>query len=128
SAYRSFDTQETLKEGYKVRYGAGTANSFSADQGYSEHQLGTTLDFTMPELGTGLVGFDKTPGFPWLKDHAHEYGFILSYPKGNGHFVFEPWHWRYVGVELASRLHQEGKSFYDLDQRLIDTYLISFND
>lgn len=128
SAYRSFDTQETLKESYKVRYGAGTANSFSADQGYSEHQLGTTLDFTMPELGTSLVGFDKTPGFPWLKDHAHEYGFILSYPKGNGHFVFEPWHWRYVGVELASRLHQEGRSFYDLDQRLIDTYLISFND
>lgn len=128
SAYRSFDTQAALKEGYKITYGAGTANSFSADQGYSEHQLGTTLDFTMPELHAGLVGFDKTQGFMWLKDHAHEYGFILSYPKGNGHFVFEPWHWRYVGVELASRLHAENKYFYDLDQRLIDTYLISFTD
>ncbi len=128
SAYRSFDTQAALKEVYKVTYGAGTANSFSADQGYSEHQLGTTLDFTMPELKAGLTGFDKTQGFTWLKEHAHEYGFILSYPKGNGHFIFEPWHWRYVGVELATRLHAEGKTFYDLDQRLIDTYLISFND
>lgn len=128
SAYRSFETQAALKEGYKITYGAGTANSFSADQGYSEHQLGTTLDFTMPELHTGLVGFDKTAGFQWLKDHAHEFGFILSYPKGNGHFVFEPWHWRYVGVDLATRLHDDGRQFYDLDQRLIDTYLISFND
>jgi D-alanyl-D-alanine carboxypeptidase len=82
----------------------------------------------MPELKAGLSGFDKTQGFTWLKEHAHEYGFILSYPKGNGHFIFEPWHWRYVGVELATRLHAEGKTFYDLDQRLIDTYLISFND
>ncbi len=128
SAYRSFDTQAALKDGYKVTYGAGTANSFSADQGYSEHQLGSTLDFTMPELRLKLVGFDKTPGYSWLSEHAHEYGFILSYPKNNGHFVFEPWHWRYVGVELASRLQAEGKQFYDLDQRLIDTYLISFND
>lgn len=128
SAYRSFETQAALKEGYKVTYGAGTANAFSADQGYSEHQLGTTLDFTMPQLHGGLVGFDKTPGFAWLTDHAHEFGFILSYPKGNGHFVFEPWHWRYVGVELATRLHGENRNFYDLDQRLIDTYLISFND
>lgn len=128
SAYRSFDTQAVLKEGYRVTYGAGTANAFSADQGYSEHQLGSTLDFTAPELKGGLTGFERTAGFAWLKDHAHEYGFILSYPKGNGHFIFEPWHWRYVGVELASRLHAEGRNFYDLDQRLIDTYLISFND
>lgn len=128
SAYRSFDTQAALKEGYKITYGAGTANSFSADQGYSEHQLGTTLDFTMPELKAGLKGFDKTKGFAWLNEHAHEYGFILSYPKGNGHFIFEPWHWRYVGVDLATRLHEDGKRFYDLDQRLIDTYLISFTD
>ena len=82
----------------------------------------------MPELQARLAGFDKTPGYPWLQAHAHEHGFILSYPKGNGHFVFEPWHWRYVGVELATRLHEDGKYFYDLDQRLIDTYLISFND
>ncbi len=128
SAYRSFETQAALKEGYKVTYGAGSANAFSADQGYSEHQLGSTIDFTMPQLKGKLVGFDKTPGFAWLNEHAHEFGFILSYPKGNGHFIFEPWHWRYVGVDLATKLHAEGKRFYDLDQRLIDTYLISFND
>ncbi len=128
SAYRSFGTQAALKTGYKVTYGAGTANSFSADQGYSEHQLGTAVDFTTPVTAATLVGFDKTTSYTWLTAHAYEYGFILSYPKGNTHFVFEPWHWRYVGIELAKKLHDENKYFYDLDQRDIDTYLIKFFD
>lgn len=128
SAYRSFGTQANLKSNYKVTYGAGTANSFSADQGYSEHQLGTAVDFTTVTGGATLTSFAASPAYPWLLEHAYQYGFILSYPKGNTHFVFEPWHWRYVGVELAKKLHNEGKTFYDLDQREIDTYLIKFFD
>lgn len=128
SGYRSYGTQANLKKGYKVTYGSGTANSFSADQGYSEHQLGTTVDFTTPAIGATLTGFDKTTSYAWLQDNAYKYGFILSYPKGNEHFVFEPWHWRYVGVELATRLHEAGKNFYDLDQRDIDAYLLNFFD
>lgn len=128
SGYRSYGTQANLKKGYKVVYGAGTANSFSADQGYSEHQLGTAVDFTAPALDGSLDGFEKTTSYKWLLDNAHKYGFILSYPKGNEHFVFEPWHWRFVGVELATRLHDAGKGFYDLDQRDIDAYLINFFD
>ena len=111
-----------------MTYGAGTANSFSADQGYSEHQLGTTVDFTNPTIGAMLTSFEKSMGYAWLQKNAYLYGFSLSYPKGNTHFVFEPWHWRYVGVELAKKLHDEGKTLYDLDQRDIDTYLIKFFD
>ena len=128
SAYRSFGTQGALKTGYKVTYGVGTANSFSADQGYSEHQLGTTLDFTTQTIGGALTGFDKTAQYTWLINNAYLYGFALSYPKGNTHFVFEPWHWRYVGLELAKKLHDENKTLYDLEQRDIDTYLVKFFD
>lgn len=126
SAFRSFDTQSSLKANYKVIYGSG-ANQFSADQGYSEHQLGTALDFSSPLSGTALLQATD-PGYKWLLDNAHDFGFILSYPANNAYYKFEPWHWRYVGRELASRLHDENKSFYDLDQRVIDTYLIKLFD
>ena len=122
SAYRSFGEQSSLKSNYKLVYGTG-ANKFSADQGYSEHQLGTTVDFTTSENGANLDAFGKTQQYAWLISHAHEYGFVLSYPDGNSYFQFEPWHWRFVGVDLAKRMYNENKYFYDLDQREIDPYL-----
>lgn len=122
SAYRSFEAQATLKSGYRVRYGTG-ANTFSAEQGYSEHQLGTTVDFTTPEVGGMFVGFDRTKEYAWLTTNAWKYGFVLSYPKGNSYYQYEPWHWRFVGQDLAERLHEDKEWFYDLDQRVIDTYL-----
>lgn len=122
SAYRSYGTQSTLKAQYKVVYGTG-ANAFSAEQGYSEHQLGTAVDFTTKSLKGGLDGFDKAPAYAWLKDNAYKYGFVLSYPASNGYYQFEPWHWRFVGKDLAVYLYDRGKNFYDLDQRTIDTYL-----
>lgn len=128
SAYRSFATQTALKSAYVATYGAGTANSFSADQGYSEHQLGTTLDFTTTPTAGALEGFDKTPEYAWLLANAYKYGFVLSYPAGNEYYKFEPWHWRYVGLELAEKVHDEGVNFYDLDQRVIDTYLSKIFD
>ncbi|MEK9171852.1 MAG: M15 family metallopeptidase [Patescibacteria group bacterium] len=124
SAFRSFDTQASLKSEYKVIYGAGTANQFSADQGYSEHQLGTSVDFTTLIVGGTFSKFKSDPAYQWLKDNAHKYGFVLSYPEGNTYYKFEPWHWRFIGVSLAEFLHRENKYFYDLDQREIDTYLI----
>lgn len=127
SAYRSFDEQASLKSGYTVTYGSG-ANAFSADQGYSEHQLGTTLDFITTGLGGQLDGFDGTAEYQWLLKNAYKYGFVLSYPQGNQYYVFEPWHWRFVGVKLATYLHNIGKNFYDIDQREIDQYLINIFD
>jgi LAS superfamily LD-carboxypeptidase LdcB len=128
SAYRSFDQQQALKGAYTVTYGAGTANQFSADQGYSEHQLGTAVDFISSGQGGILDGFDATSAFTWMKTNAYKYGFELSYPKANAYYTYEPWHWRFVGVKLATDLHNQGKNFYDLDQRAIDTYLINIFD
>lgn len=124
SAYRSFDTQSKLKSAYTVTYGAGS-NKFSADQGYSEHQLGTTVDFTTSKLGASFSTFEKTASYAWLTENAYQYGFILSYPKNNTYYIFEPWHWRFVGKALALKLHNENKNFYDITQREINEYLIS---
>ncbi|MCX6757749.1 MAG: M15 family metallopeptidase [Candidatus Nomurabacteria bacterium] len=128
SAYRSFETQAILKSEYRIRYGAGTANSFSAEQGYSEHQLGTTVDFTTQKIGGKLEGFDKTPEYSWLLENAYKYGFIISYPKSNIYYKFEPWHWRFVGIALATKIHDDNTYFYNLDQRIIDTYLANIFD
>jgi len=128
SAYRSFNEQGALKSDYKIIYGSGTANSFSADQGYSEHQLGTTVDMIAPGLGGVLDGFANTKAYTWLLANAYRYGFTLSYPKDNKFYVYEPWHWRFVGIKLATDLHNKGKNFYDLDQRAIDAYLVNFFD
>lgn len=127
SGFRSFGEQSTLKSSYSVVYGSG-ANKFSADQGYSEHQLGTTVDFTTEELGSDFSAFGKTDAYKWLLDNAYKYGFALSYPEDNSYYQFEPWHWRFVGRNLAARLHEENQYFYDLDQRAIDNYLISIFD
>jgi D-alanyl-D-alanine carboxypeptidase len=127
SAFRSYGTQADIKARHLIIYGSG-ANSFSADQGYSEHQLGTTVDLTTSENDHAYANFEETQAYQWLLENAHKYGFILSYPENNQYYIFEPWHWRFVGRALAQRLHQEGKNFYDLDQREIDEYLISFFD
>ena len=124
SGYRSFREQKSLKSNYSFIYGAGTSNAFSADQGYSEHQLGTTVDFITTGTGGNLYGFDGTPSYTWLLNNAHLFGFVLSYPKGNAYYMYEPWHWRYVGVKLATYLHVNSLHFYDMDQRDIDKYLI----
>ncbi len=128
SAYRSFDEQKSLKSSYRVTYGVGTANQFSADQGYSEHQLGTTVDFITTGLGGEPEGFEKTSPYQWLLNNASKYGFILSYYEGNPYYVFEPWHWRYVGVKLAGYLQEENKHFYNMEQREIDEYLVNLFD
>jgi LAS superfamily LD-carboxypeptidase LdcB len=127
SGYRSYDEQESLKGAYTVRYGTG-ANQFSADQGYSEHQLGTAVDFTTKDLGENLAGFGGTEAFRWLTEHAYRYGFVLSYPEGNTYYQYEPWHWRFVGKPLASYLHKKELRFYDMEQREIDAYIPTFFD
>ena len=122
SGYRSFDTQVDLKSGYKTIYGSG-ANQFSADQGYSEHQLGTTVDLNTPGTVPTSISFSGTPAYEWLTKNAYKHGFVLSYPKGNAYYMYEPWHWRFVGENLADDLFDDGKNFYDLEQREIDKYL-----
>ncbi|MCC7500550.1 M15 family metallopeptidase [Candidatus Nomurabacteria bacterium] len=128
SSYRSFEEQSKLKSAYSVTYGAGSANTFSADQGYSEHQLGTTVDLISKGQGGELAGFEKTAAYAWLQKNAYKYGFVLSYPPNNAHYVFEPWHWRFVGEELADYLHDREKYLYELEQRQIDEFLATLFD
>ncbi len=128
SGYRSFGTQALLKSQYKILYGTTKANQFSADQGYSEHQLGTTVDFTTTAIGNSFNGFEKTPEYTWLTLNAYRYGFILSYPETNTFYAYEPWHWRFVGIELATDLEKKGIHFYDTDQREINAYLATMFD
>ncbi len=128
SAYRSFGDQSTLKSNYSVTYGSG-ANQFSADQGYSEHQLGTAVDLTTDGMKQVLdISFENTPAYIWLTKYAYRYGFVLSYPKNNAYYQYEPWHWRFVGVELAIKMYNEKLNFSDMDQRIIDTFLVKIFD
>lgn len=128
SGYRSFDEQGVVKGLHTQVYGSG-ANAFSADQGYSEHQLGTTIDFSSPAISNLLTeGFDQTEEFKWLEANAHKYGFILSYPEGNSFYVYEPWHWRFVSTELAEDIDRKDTSFYEMEQREINSYLLEFFD
>ncbi len=63
---------------------------YVAPPGYSEHMLGTVVDFS-----PGNWRFAKTPAYGWLREHAGEYGFSETYPKNNRHHPWESWHWRY---------------------------------
>ena len=80
------------------------------------------------QFGGAVPAFAQTAAYTWLLNNAHTYGFILSYPKSNTYYIYEPWHWRFVGVDLAKDLHKAKKNFYDLDQREIDKYLITLFD
>lgn len=127
SAYRSFDEQADVKGQFTQVYGTGS-NAFSADQGYSEHQLGTTLDLTDKATGGTYDSFAQTEAFTWLEKNGYKYGFILSYPEGNSFYQYEPWHWRFVGKDLADDLRRKNATFYDWDQRKIDEYLVKIFD
>lgn len=128
SAFRSYGEQAVLKGNYVVTYGAGTANQFSADQGYSEHQLGTAVDFTNDTVGSTFKNFENTEEFQWLRNNAYKYGFIMSYPENNSYYKYEPWHWRFVGRDLAKYLYRRDKNFYDISQRDIDEYISKIFD
>jgi D-alanyl-D-alanine carboxypeptidase len=119
SGYRSYASQAIAWNKWLSKE-PERASILSAPPGYSEHQLGTTLDFGSPEL-PDIVGqeeiqfhtyFYMTRVSMWLSENAHRYGFSLSYPREAFEltgFYYEPWHYRYVGVELATQLKETGK-------------------
>jgi D-alanyl-D-alanine carboxypeptidase len=118
SAYRSFNEQAAAYAKWQAEQPT-RADIISARPGSSEHQLGTTVDFGSPELAY-WVGpaiqfhplFADTSEGRWLTAHAHNYGFTLSYPAHGFEttgYVYEPWHYRYVGVDTAVALQQSGQ-------------------
>ena len=116
SAYRSYDTQNTLYTRYKERDGEKKADTYSARPGFSEHQLGLAIDIRSNTLTDNLTNND----YEWMLDNSYKYGFIVRYPKGCQHitqFMEEPWHLRYLGIELATKVHNSGLTYdeyYDL--------------
>jgi D-alanyl-D-alanine carboxypeptidase len=112
SAYRSYETQQTVFNHYVAIYGRTKALQVSARPGHSEHQLGLAIDFKSVGGGSTLQGsWALTAAGKWMKAHGWEYGFVMSYPKGKIALVcysFEPWHWRYVGREMAAKIHASG--------------------
>jgi D-alanyl-D-alanine carboxypeptidase len=113
SAFRDAEYQRALFEGRVVTRGPAEAAAFTARPGHSEHQLGTTIDVLNPEAEELTPAFGDTPAGAWVADHAHEFGFVLSYPKGARDttcYDYEPWHLRYVGRDVAERIHDSGMS------------------
>lgn len=112
SAYRSAITQDSLFETYVARVGYEQANQYSAHPGHSEHQTGLAVDISTVSQQCYLAEcFIGTADGQWLADNAYKFGFHLRYPKGQETITgynFEPWHYRYVGIELATALHQSG--------------------
>ena len=109
SAYRSYDYQKALFASYVRSQGFETAVKFSARAGHSEHQLGTTLDFTTAPSVPLKTTFGESPSGKWLARNGWKYGFIMSYPKGKRSvscYGYEPWHWRYFGRAVAANIYE----------------------
>jgi D-alanyl-D-alanine carboxypeptidase len=106
SGFRSYDTQVRLYNSYAERDGKDEADRYSSRPGYSDHQTGYAVDVVSVE-----TTFENTAEGKWINDHAYEYGYVIRYPKGKEKFtgyMFEPWHLRYVGKELAETLYNGG--------------------
>lgn len=111
SAYRSYQTQQSTYGGYLRGASQAYVDTFSARAGHSEHQTGLAVDIN---VATRRAGFENTPAFAWLKEHCAEYGFILRYGEGKEEITgyhFEPWHYRYVGVEVARACTDQGLAY-----------------
>ena len=106
SAYRSYRDQVDLSDLYLRTYGQNYVDKYVAKPGYSEHQTG--LAFDIGSLNTNV--FANSKEYVWMKDNAHKYGFIERFQKkyeGITRFRSEPWHYRYVGVDVATAIHDE---------------------
>lgn len=105
SGYRSYNYQVNLYDKYVARDGKKAADTYSARPGFSEHQTGLTSDINQIDNS-----FENTDAFRWLQKHAHEYGFILRFPKDKEDvtgYQYEPWHYRYVGKKAAKQIYEE---------------------
>ena len=122
SAYRSYTYQVSLYAGYVQKEGQVTADAESARPGYSEHQTGLAVDVGNLNGACEVEQcFGDSPAGKWVAAHAYKYGFIVRYPVGlrdvTG-YEYEPWHLRYVGVDLATEMHKTGvqtlEQFFEL--------------
>lgn len=122
-AYRSYDTQaeqyeakvqKYINKGYSRKDAEVKAATITARPNTSEHQTGLALDIVTPSYQKRNSGFAKTEAFKWLSANAHNYGFIMRYPKGKEDItkvIYESWHWRFVGVQGAAEMKESGECY-----------------
>lgn len=120
SAHRPVATQERLyknkikeflSQGYSEADAAVVAATIVARPGTSEHNTGLAVDIVTPSYQRLIEGFANTDAAKWLAANAHKYGFVLRYPKDKQeitNIIFEPWHFRYVGLEHAQYMYENG--------------------
>jgi D-alanyl-D-alanine carboxypeptidase len=112
SAYRSYEEQKTVFDGWVKAFGYTRALEVSARPGHSEHQVGVAIDFKSEDGGSPFTGkWEKSAAGRWMAAHAWEYGFVMSSPEGTMDrtcYDFEPWHYRYVGRQVAAGIHASG--------------------
>ena len=117
SPYRSYADQVASFNGWVNVDGYDDAITYSQRPGHSEHQLGLTIDFMTLGGGSALQGdWATTPSGHWMSENAWKYGWLMSYPTGEGGalfseatcFHYEPWHYRYLGREIARKVHRSG--------------------
>jgi D-alanyl-D-alanine carboxypeptidase len=121
SGYRSYSSQTTIHRAKVRALGKVHGEKLAARPGYSEHQTGLAVDFAARGVSTLQVSFAKTKAGVWLAANAYRYGFVLRYPAGKTAvtgYSFEPWHFRYVGVQTATAMHDQAvttlEEFYSL--------------
>jgi D-alanyl-D-alanine carboxypeptidase len=111
SAYRSYDYQVKLYQNYVRRSGQESADTYSARPGFSEHQTGLVVDIN---TASRSAHFERTAQYRWLLENSWKYGFILRYPEGKEEitgYIFEPWHFRFVGLETAQAVYESGLTY-----------------
>ena len=122
SAYRSYTYQENLYNNYVKSDGVEMADTYSARAGYSEHQTGLVVDVT--RAFDNFNNFENTNEYNWMLENAHNYGFILRYPKNKENittYSFEAWHYRYVGIELAKKIKASNLTFDEYYVRYLES-------
>ena len=112
SGYRSYEYQEELYNNYVLQDGKDEADTYSSRAGHSDHQTGLAIDVS--DGDTPYTSFGETDEFRWMQDNAYLYGFILRFPKGKENitgYQYESWHYRYVGVDIATYIHENNVTF-----------------
>ena len=122
SAYRSYWTQHYLYNRYVNRDGILKADTYSARPGHSEHQTGLATDIN---TASSSAHFENTKEYAWLIENSYKYGFILRYPKGKEYitgYKYEPWHYRYVGIEVATYIYEHNITFEEYYVKFLEQY------
>ncbi len=121
STYRTYDYQANLYSNYAKSDGVNNADTYSARPGFSEHHTGLAID--IDNITKVYTDFIDTKEFKWMMENAHKYGFILRYPSDKENitgYIYEPWHYRYVGVKVATYIKEHNLSFEEYYYEFLD--------